>query len=146
MTALVLTPRRRRALGLGFTLALLALAAALLLGAMRRNLDFYLVPAELLAQRPAPEQRLRLGGMVEAGSVQREPGSLEVRFVVTDGAARVPVRYSGLLPDLFAERQGVVTGGRFTADGVFEAHEVLAKHDENYRPPMGQNRPAWVQP
>jgi cytochrome c-type biogenesis protein CcmE len=127
-------------------LGLLALAVALLLGALRHNLNFFLGPGELLQQRPDPQQRLRLGGLVEAGSLQREPGSLTVRFVVTDGAHRVPVRYSGLLPDLFGERQGVVAGGRLGADGVFEAHEVLAKHDENYRPPSGQGRPAWVQP
>ncbi|WP_157271072.1 cytochrome c maturation protein CcmE [Azohydromonas aeria] len=141
-----MTPRRRRTLALAAMLALLAVAAALLLGALRHNLNFFLAPGELLQQRPDPQQRLRLGGVVEAGSLQREPGSMTVRFVVAEGEHRVPVRYSGLLPDLFGEGQGVVAGGRLARDGVFEAHEVLAKHDENYRAPVGESRPAWVKP
>jgi cytochrome c-type biogenesis protein CcmE len=141
-----MTPRRRRLAGVAAVLGLLAVAVGLLLGALRHNLNFFLGPGELLQQRPDSQQRLRLGGVVEAGSLQREPGSLTVRFVVADGAHRVPVRYSGLLPDLFGEGQGVVAGGRLGRDGVFEAHEVLAKHDENYRPPVGQTRPAWVKP
>jgi cytochrome c-type biogenesis protein CcmE len=141
-----MTPRQRRATGVAAVLGLLALAVALLLGALRHNLNFFLGPGELLQQQPDPQQRLRLGGLVEVGSLQREPGSLTVRFVVTDGAHRVPVRYSGLLPDLFGEGQGVVAGGRLGRDGVFDAHEVLAKHDENYRPPTGESRPAWVKP
>jgi cytochrome c-type biogenesis protein CcmE len=141
-----MTPRRRRLVGVVAVLGLLAAAVALLLGALRHNLNFFLAPGELLQQRPDPQQRLRLGGVVEAGSLRREPGSLTVRFVVAEGAYRVPVRYSGLLPDLFGEGQGVVAGGRLGRDGVFEAHEVLAKHDENYRAPTGQARPAWVKP
>jgi cytochrome c-type biogenesis protein CcmE len=141
-----MTPRRRRLASVAAVLGLLALAVGLLLGALRHNLNFFLGPGELLQQRPDPQQRLRLGGVVEAGSLRREPGSMTVSFVVADGAHRVAVRYSGLLPDLFGEGQGVVAGGRLAMDGVFEAHEVLAKHDENYRPPAGQTRPAWVKP
>ncbi|NML18408.1 cytochrome c maturation protein CcmE [Azohydromonas caseinilytica] len=141
-----MTPRRRRLAAVLIVLGLLATAAALLLGALRHNLDFFLGPGELLQQRPAPQQRLRLGGVVEPGSLRREPGSMTVHFVVAEGAHRVPVRYSGLLPDLFGEGQGVVAGGRLGRDGVFDAHEVLAKHDENYMPPTGESRPAWVKP
>lgn len=141
-----MTPRRRRAVAVAAVVGLLALAVALVLGALRQNLNFFLGPGELLQQRPDPQQRLRLGGVVEAGSIRRDPGSMTVHFVVADGASRVPVRYSGLLPDLFGEGQGVVAGGRLGRDGVFDAHEVLAKHDENYRPPTGESRPAWVKP
>ncbi|MDZ5460954.1 cytochrome c maturation protein CcmE [Azohydromonas lata] len=141
-----MTPRQRRLAAVAATLGLVALAAVLLLGALRQNLNFFLAPGELLQQRPAPAQRLRLGGVVEPGSLRREPGSMTVHFVVAEGAHRVPVRYSGLLPDLFGENQGVVAGGRLGADGVFEASEVLAKHDENYMPPAATSRPAWVKP
>ena len=81
------------------------------------------------------DKRFQLGGMVKKGSVQRVPGTLEVRFVVTDFQNDVPVVYRGVLPDLFKEASGVTTNGRLDASGVFQADEVLAKHDENYMPP-----------
>jgi cytochrome c-type biogenesis protein CcmE len=89
-----------------------------------------------VAEGQAPrDERFRLGGMVEKGSVHRAPGSLEVSFVVTDFKHELPVHYSGVLPDLFREGQGVVAHGRLGANGVFVADEVLAKHDEKYMPP-----------
>ena len=84
----------------------------------------------------APRGRaFRLGGLVTAGSLQRVPGSIEINFVVTDNAQSIPVKYSGLLPDLFREGQGVIAHGKLDDNGVFLADEVLAKHDENYMPP-----------
>ncbi len=98
----------------------------------------YTPPAEVAAGARQPGQRFQLGGMVKPGSVQRTPGSLEVRFVVTDYAAEVPVVYDRVLPDLFKENSGVVANGRLNEQGVFVADEVLAKHDENYMPPAVQ--------
>jgi cytochrome c-type biogenesis protein CcmE len=92
-------------------------------------------PTAVLAEGVEPGRRFQLGGMVKPGSVQRTPGSLEVRFVVTDFRNELPVTYSQLLPDLFKENSGVVANGRLNQAGVFEADEVLAKHDENYMPP-----------
>ena len=139
--------RRRRLLLLLAVFTALAVAAALVLSALRDNLLFFYTPAQLQAM-PAARHVVRLGGMVEPGSVQREPQGLKVRFVVADGQARIPVEYEGLLPDLFRESRGVVTSGRLGAQGVFVAHEVLAKHEETYAAPAADNgaaaRPAWV--
>ena len=113
----------------------LAVCAALVLSAFRENLVFFFTPSQVAANE-APQGRLfRIGGLVEAGSVKRQPDGVTVRFVVTDTAKSIPVVYKGALPDLFREGKGVVTQGRLTPDGVFEATEVLAKHDENYMPP-----------
>jgi cytochrome c-type biogenesis protein CcmE len=98
----------------------------------------YTAPAEVAAGAVPPGKRFQLGGLVMAGSVQRTPGSLQVRFVVTDVAAEVPVVYDRVLPDLFKENSGVVANGRLDEQGVFVADEVLAKHDENYMPPAVQ--------
>ena len=108
-------------------------AAALVLNALNANVTFFLSPAQMLAA--PPRDAFRLGGLVEAGSLRREADGLTVRFVVTDGAQRIPVQYRGLLPDLFREGKGVVVAGRLQPDGWFEATQVLAKHDENYMPP-----------
>jgi cytochrome c-type biogenesis protein CcmE len=116
-------------------LAALAAVTALVMNALEGNLSYFFSPTEV-AEGKAPADRIfRLGGLVEAGSVQREAGSMTVNFVVTDMAQRVTVAYSGILPDLFAEGQGVVAQGRIGPDKVFVAQEVLAKHDENYMPP-----------
>ena len=116
-------------------LATLGIAAALVLNAFRSNLVFFFSPTQVTA-REAPQGRpFRIGGLVEAGSLQREPSSLTVRFRVTDTAQTIPVAYIGLLPDLFKEGKGVVAQGTLGDDGVFRATEVLAKHDENYMPP-----------
>jgi cytochrome c-type biogenesis protein CcmE len=97
---------------------------------------FFFDPTQVATGKVAVDQRFRLGGMVEKGSIQRTPGSLEVRFTVTDFRHDVPVTYDKVLPDLFREGQGVVAHGKLRADGVFVADEVLAKHDEKYMPPQ----------
>jgi cytochrome c-type biogenesis protein CcmE len=111
------------------------IASALALSAFRQNVTFYFVPTQVAAGEAPVEQRFRLGGMVSSGSVQRSPGSLDVHFTVTDCQREVPVTYTGVLPDLFREGQGVIAHGRLNRNGVFVADEVLAKHDEKYMPP-----------
>ena len=130
-----MTPRRQRMLLIGLVVAGVALSAALALRAFQENLLFFFSPTQVVAGE-APDARLfRLGGMVVEDSMSRDPGSLTMSFVVTDYAHSVPVSYTGVLPDLFGEGQGVVAHGRLTPDGNFIAEEVLAKHDENYMPP-----------
>lgn len=128
-----MTPRRKRlAIAAGVLLALGG-ATALVLNAFRSNLVFFFSPSQVAAGEAPGQRAFRLGGLVKAGSVQRD--GVEVRFVVTDTAREIPVRYQGLLPDLFKEGKGVVAQGEVDPDGVFVAREVLAKHDENYMPP-----------
>jgi len=120
-------------------LVLLALAALIGAGllamwALRNQASYFYVPSEMAANPPTPGQAVRLGGMVEAGSLKTEPDGVTIRFVVGDGEARVPVRYSGIVPDLFVEGSGVVAEGRMEPDGTFVADNLLAKHDENYVP------------
>jgi cytochrome c-type biogenesis protein CcmE len=105
------------------------------LNAFNDNLVFFFSPTQVVAQQAPQGRSFRVGGLVETGSVQRSTQDLKLEFVVTDGAQRVPVRYTGLLPDLFQEGKGVVAQGKLGADGVFHADQVLAKHDENYMPP-----------
>jgi cytochrome c-type biogenesis protein CcmE len=130
-----MTPRRKRILLVVGILAGVGIAAALALRAFKENVTYFFDPTQVVAGKVAAGQRFRLGGMVEKGSVVRTPGSLDIAFVVTDFKSSVPVKYSGVLPDLFKEGQGVVTHGRLEANGTFVADEVLAKHDENYMPP-----------
>jgi cytochrome c-type biogenesis protein CcmE len=131
-------PRHQRFAWIMAGLATLGIAAALVLNAFRSNLVFFFSPTQVTA-REAPQGRpFRIGGLVEAGSLRREPSSLMVRFRVTDTAQTIPVAYTGLLPDLFKEGKGVVAQGTLGDDGVFRATEVLAKHDENYMPPMAK--------
>jgi cytochrome c-type biogenesis protein CcmE len=130
------TPRRRRRLILVLGIVTgVSIAGALALSAFRQNVTFFFDPSEVVAGHVPPGERFRLGGMVTQGSLKREPGSLEVRFVVTDFSHDVPVSYTGVLPDLFREGAGVVAHGRLDAHGTFVADEVLAKHDEKYMPP-----------
>jgi cytochrome c-type biogenesis protein CcmE len=130
------TPRRRRRLILVLgILAGVSIAGALALSAFRQNVMFFFDPSQVAAGKVPAGERFRLGGMVTKGSLQRAPGSLEVRFVVTDFSHDVPVSYTGVLPDLFREGAGVVAHGRLRPDGTFVADEVLAKHDEKYMPP-----------
>jgi cytochrome c-type biogenesis protein CcmE len=131
-----MTPtRKRRLLFIGLVLAGVIVAVVLATQAFRENLLFFFSPTQI-AQGDAPTNRqFRLGGMVLDGSVAREEGSLTVDFVVTDYAHSVPVSYTGVLPDLFQEGQGVVAIGRMDGTGHFTAQQVLAKHDENYMPP-----------
>ncbi len=114
---------------------MLGVAVARVLNAFQSNLVFFFTPTQV-AQKEAPQGRpFRIGGLVEAGSLKRVPNTVDVTFIVTDTAQRVPVIYSGLLPDLFKEGKGVVAQGSLRPDGTFHATEVLAKHDENYMPP-----------
>jgi cytochrome c-type biogenesis protein CcmE len=130
-----MTRRQKRLLVVAAILAGVAIAAALVLQAFRQNMMLFYDPSQVVAGEAPAGRTFRLGGMVTAGSVARESGSLEVRFVVTDFQHSVPVSYTGVLPDLFREGQGVIAHGTLGADGVFIADEVLAKHDENYMPP-----------
>lgn len=130
-----MTPRRKRALAIVVGLAALGVASALVLNAFNSNLVFFFSPSQVAAKQAPQGRSFRIGGMVEDGSLRREPGGLTVKFVVTDFAQAVPVIYTGLLPDLFKEGKGVVAQGKLGADGIFRADQVLAKHDENYMPP-----------
>jgi cytochrome c-type biogenesis protein CcmE len=115
--------------------AALGIAAGLVLNAFQSNLVFFFSPTQV-ANGEAPTGRaFRIGGLVEEGSIQRQPDGLSVHFVVTDTARTIPVVYTGILPDLFKEGKGVVAEGQLGSDGVFTATQVLAKHDENYMPP-----------
>ena len=126
-------PKRKRLALLVVGLVILGAAAALVLNAFRNNIVFFVSPSDLIAGESAHARTLRLGGLIEKGSVVRGPGAL-VRFKVTDLKHDVPVSYSGILPDLFREGQGVVTEGVLEPSGAFQADTVLAKHDENYMP------------
>ena len=128
-------PRHRRLALVVAGLAALGIAAALVLNAFRSNLVFFFSPSQIAAGEAPKDRAFRIGGLVQAGSVNRQSDGLTVRFVVTDTAQTIPVVYNGILPDLFREGKGVVAQGRLDADGVFRADEVLAKHDENYMPP-----------
>jgi cytochrome c-type biogenesis protein CcmE len=130
-----MTRKRRRLVWLVAGMAVLAAAAAMVLSAFSDNLVFFYGPSELAAKHIAPGQRIRVGGLVEAGSVVHRDGGREVDFRVTDGKTTLKITYTGMLPDLFREGQGVVAEGRLGADGVFAASTVLAKHDEKYMPP-----------
>ena len=128
-------PRHRRLALIASGLAALAVASALVLNAFRSNLVFFFSPSQIVAGEAPKDRALRIGGMVEKGSLRRQADGITVQFVVTDTAKSVPVVYKGILPDLFREGRGVVAEGRLGADGVFRADQVLAKHDENYMPP-----------
>jgi cytochrome c-type biogenesis protein CcmE len=111
------------------------IATAFALKAFNQNLLYYYSPTQVEAGEAPAARSIRVGGLVQNGSVQREPGSLEVRFTLTDFAHTLGVSYTGVLPDLFREGQGVIARGKMGGDGTFVAEEVLAKHDENYMPP-----------
>jgi cytochrome c-type biogenesis protein CcmE len=128
-------PRHKRFAIIAAGVAALGLAAYLVLGAFEKNLVFFFTPTQVAAKEAPVGRTFRIGGLVEPGSVKRQPDGVTVQFVVTDTAKNIPVVYRGVLPDLFKEGKGVVTQGRIGNDGVFVASEVLAKHDENYMPP-----------
>jgi cytochrome c-type biogenesis protein CcmE len=131
-----MTPNRKRRLILVLgILAGVGIAGGLALKAFQSNVMFFFDPSQVRAGEVKVGDRFRLGGMVEKGSVVRTSGSLEVQFIVTDFKQQLPVRYTGVLPDLFKENSGVVAHGRLDTSGVFIADEVLAKHDEKYMPP-----------
>ncbi|MDJ0512185.1 MAG: cytochrome c maturation protein CcmE [Methyloceanibacter sp.] len=129
-----MTRKQRRGVLIGTCLVVLGVAVGLVLYAMRDSIVFFYSPSDIAKMEVAPGQRIRLGGLVETGSVKRDEGTT-VYFSVTDGAKVLPVTYTGVLPDLFREGQGVVTEGALMPDGTFKADNVLAKHDENYMPP-----------
>jgi cytochrome c-type biogenesis protein CcmE len=128
-----MTRKQRRLVLISSGLATVGIAVGLVMFAMRDNIVFFYGPSELAQKAPPGEARLRLGGLVKEGSLQREDGQT-VRFLVTDLKQDVAVTYTGLLPDLFREGQGVVTEGKFGSDHLFRADSVLAKHDERYMP------------
>jgi len=130
-----MTPRRRqRLILLGLVVAGVAVAVTFAIRAFRENLTYFFTPSQVAAGE-ASARTFRLGGFVLENSMTREPGSLTVRFVVSDFAHTIPVQYTGVLPDLFKEGKGVVVRGRLDPGGEFVAEEVIAKHDENYTPP-----------
>ena len=129
-----LTAKRRRLYLLLAAAITLGGAAALILNAFEDSLVFFLTPTDLKEQKVSTDRMIRIGGLVEKGSVRKTDGGLDVRFAITDLTNRVEVTYSGMLPDLFREGQGVVAQGRIGPNGVFAASEVLAKHDETYMP------------
>ncbi len=128
-----MTRKQRRLALIGGSLAVLALAAGLVLNAMRDSIVFFTTPTDVATKQIAPGKRFRLGGLVEPGSLVRGD-NLVARFAVTDGNAKVQVSYQGILPDLFREGQGVVAEGSLDGVGAFKADTVLAKHDETYMP------------
>jgi cytochrome c-type biogenesis protein CcmE len=128
-----MTRKQKRMSVVGGGLAVLGIAAGLVLYAMSSSIVFFIMPGDVQAKSIAPGQRIRLGGLVEKGSIKRGEGTT-ITFLVTDAVSSITVRFSGQLPDLFREGQGVVTEGVFDAAGVFLADTVLAKHDENYMP------------
>jgi cytochrome c-type biogenesis protein CcmE len=132
-----LKPRQRRLLFAGLLVVAAAAIVALVANAFRSNLVFFFSPSQVAAHEAPTGRTFRLGGLVEPGSVKRE--GVRVNFIITDSAKTVPVRYEGVLPDLFKEGKGVVAQGRLGEDGIFRAREVLAKHDENYMPPDAQH-------
>ena len=127
--------RKQRLYLVLFIIVFSSAAVGLVTYGMRGNINLFYPPAEVAAGKAPVGQLLRVGGMVVDGSIERSDDSLEVRFEVTDYQATVPIVYVGILPDLFDEGQGAVAAGMLNADGVLEATEVLAKHDENYMPP-----------
>ena len=130
-----MTPRRKRLYVVLAILGGVAASVALAVMASRQNIMFYYDPSQIAAGQAPAQKRFRVGGMVVKGSVVRKPGDLQVRFVLTDFAHQVPVEYTGVLPDLFREGQGIIAHGTMTPGGTFVADEVLAKHDEKYMPP-----------
>lgn len=130
-----MTPRRQRMFAVGAIFIGVCIAAVLILQALEENINHFYSPSAVLAGEPTPGKEFRLGGLVVDGSFARLPGDLTARFVVTDNISDVSVEYTGVLPDLFKEGQGMVAMGKLSDQGVFVADEVLAKHDENYMSP-----------
>src|SRR5450631_136701 len=128
-----MTRKQRRLILIGSSLGVLAIAVALVLGSLRESIVFFNSPTDIADNKVAPGKRVRLGGMVKIGSLDRGD-NLQIRFEVTDGNKDIPVDFRGIVPDLFREGQGVITEGHVEPDGVFKAETVLAKHDENYMP------------
>lgn len=133
-----MTVRKRRMLLIGLLLLGVGGAAALVLMALNENMSLFFSPSQVMAGEAPKAHVFRVGGLVAEGSVQRPGEDLDVNFMITDGVNAIPISYTGILPDLFREGQGIVARGRLQQDGMFHAEEVLAKHDENYMPPEVQ--------
>jgi cytochrome c-type biogenesis protein CcmE len=131
--------RKKRLTLIGLMVAGIGVAAWLALNAFDENLMFFFSPSEVLEGKAPTAHPFRIGGLVETNSVKRKPDGLTTAFSVTDNAESVTVEYTGILPDLFREGQGIVAMGELNQDGIFIANEVLAKHDENYMPPEVAN-------
>jgi cytochrome c-type biogenesis protein CcmE len=131
----MMKPKRQRLVLAGFALAALVGAGLLAASALGDSATYFYAPSDIAARPPESGATIRLGGLVKEGSVSRSNDGLTLRFTVTDMAADTSVRYTGIVPDLFREKQGVIATGSFAADGGFVARELLAKHDENYMPP-----------
>jgi cytochrome c-type biogenesis protein CcmE len=130
-----MTARQRRMVFVGVLLLVVGAAVGFALKAFQDNLQYFYSPSDVSAGKAPADRLFRVGGMVTEGSFKRPPGSLEAHFVLTDFASDVTVSYTGVLPDLFREGQGVICRGKLGTNGIFVAQEVLAKHDENYMPP-----------
>jgi len=130
-----MTPRRQRMLAVGLLVVGMSIATALTLSAFRDNMMFYIELSDVAVGNVPSDRDYRVGGLVTPGSVQRTPGELTVTFTLNDLQHSLDVRHAGILPDLFREGQGIIAHGRLDETGVFVAHTVLAKHDENYMPP-----------
>ena len=126
--------KHQRLVRVGLALAALIAAGLLASWALRNQASYFYVPSEIAANPPAPGRAVRLGGMVERGSIRMEADGVTTAFVVGDGKMRVPVRFKGIAPSLFVEGSGVVAEGSLGADGTFVADNLLAKHDEKYVP------------
>jgi cytochrome c-type biogenesis protein CcmE len=127
--------RQKRLVFVGLAIAGVGAAASMALSALQSNLSYFFSPTQVAANEHPTDAVFRVGGLVVEDTLKRQEDGLTVRFDVTDNAATVPVSYTGILPDLFGEGQGVVAKGRIGQDGMFYAEEVLAKHDESYMPP-----------
>jgi cytochrome c-type biogenesis protein CcmE len=127
--------RQKRLVFVGLAIVGVGAASALALSALNSNISYFFSPSQVMASEAPADHVFRLGGLVTPGTIARQEDGLTVKFDVTDNAETVTVTYTGILPDLFSEGQGVVTKGRLGSDGVFYAEEVLAKHDEEYMPP-----------
>lgn len=130
-----MNPARKKRLFIVLAIVLgVGLAAVLALSALQQNLNLFYTPSQIAQGEVPPATRIRAGGLVEKGSLSRDPTSLAVSFCITDGLQTVTVQYQGILPDLFREGQGIVALGHVSANGTLHADEILAKHDENYMP------------
>jgi cytochrome c-type biogenesis protein CcmE len=125
---------KRRLYMIAFSAVGIALAVGLILYALRQNINAFLTPTEIAVTQLVPDYHCRLGGLVKNGSLVREKQNLGVQFVVTDMQHDITVRYNGILPDLFREGKGMIAEGSIDTNGVFQATQILAKHDENYTP------------
>ncbi len=134
-----MTPRQRRTYFILAALVTISVATFFILRAFNENLVFFYTPSQIASKEAPLNKNFRIGGMVLEKSLRREPGGLQVEFVVTDMVKSVPVQFNGILPDLFKEGKGVVAQGQLNEQGVFIASQVLAKHDENYMPPEAKS-------